>query len=219
MYFRCLASKALHRTLYHAEHFSFSQFQSSNLIILARTQLVLLSISNVLGAVLCLPKLWLPQGLEPPAKPSAKPAPNAAKPRAKPQPRVQSYLLPRWQPQSPPPPAANSAAEFTEMFCRIVGFLDSAELFCLVGFPGFCPATDSLLAPGLALLHPRQYIFLRITQNTTFFAISGYSCNAVNCMYSHGTLACNWPQCLCQRMGQFTASASTNQSPVGGGTL
>ena len=44
----------------------------------------LLAISNLLGAVLCLPRLCLPQGLEPIAKPPAKPAPKAAKPRAKP---------------------------------------------------------------------------------------------------------------------------------------
>jgi len=81
VYFRFLASKALHRTLYHAEHFSVSQFQPRMLIILTRTQLVLLSISNLLGAVLCLPRLCLPQGLEPTAKPPAKPAPKAAKPQ------------------------------------------------------------------------------------------------------------------------------------------
>eukprot|EP00670_Eutreptiella_braarudii_P029332 CAMPEP_0174380478 /NCGR_PEP_ID=MMETSP0811_2-20130205/123399_1 /TAXON_ID=73025 ORGANISM="Eutreptiella gymnastica-like, Strain CCMP1594" /NCGR_SAMPLE_ID=MMETSP0811_2 /ASSEMBLY_ACC=CAM_ASM_000667 /LENGTH=145 /DNA_ID=CAMNT_0015533361 /DNA_START=861 /DNA_END=1298 /DNA_ORIENTATION=+ len=52
-----------------------------------RTQLVL-SISNVLGAVLCLPRLCLPQGLEPTAsskaaQPRAKPSPmSAAKPAA-----------------------------------------------------------------------------------------------------------------------------------------
>ena len=82
--FRFLASKALHRTPRHAEHFSFSQFQPWMLIILTRTQLVLLSVSNVLGAVLCLPRLRLPQGLQPPAKPPAKPPPKAAKPCAKP---------------------------------------------------------------------------------------------------------------------------------------
>ena len=54
------------------------------LIILTRTHLVLLSISNVLGAVLCLPRLCLSQGLEPTAKPLAKPGPKAAKPRARP---------------------------------------------------------------------------------------------------------------------------------------
>ena len=52
VYLRSLASKALHRTLYHAEHFSVSQFQPWMLITLTRTQLVLLSISNLLGAVL-----------------------------------------------------------------------------------------------------------------------------------------------------------------------
>ena len=72
------------RTLYHAEHPSFSQFQPWMLITLTRTQLVLLSISNLLGAVLCLPRLCLPQWLEPPAEPPAKPAPKAAKPSAKP---------------------------------------------------------------------------------------------------------------------------------------
>ena len=71
-------------TLYHAEHFSVSQFQPWMLIILTRTQLVLFSISNLLGALLCLPRLCLPQGLEPAAKPPAKPDPRAAKPRAKP---------------------------------------------------------------------------------------------------------------------------------------
>ena len=99
MYFRFLASKALHRTLYHAEHLSVSQFQLWMLIILTRTQLVLLSSSNPLGAVLCLPRLCLPQGLVPTAKPPAKAAPKAAKPRANPQPRVQPNLLPRWQPR------------------------------------------------------------------------------------------------------------------------
>jgi hypothetical protein len=54
---------------------SVSQFQQWMLIILTRTQLVLFS------AVLCLPRLCLPQGLEPTAKP---PAPKAAKPGAKP---------------------------------------------------------------------------------------------------------------------------------------
>ena len=61
MYFSFLASKALHCTLYRAEHFRFPKFQPWMLIILTRTQLVLLSISNVLGAVLCLPRLWAPQ--------------------------------------------------------------------------------------------------------------------------------------------------------------
>ena len=84
MYFRFFASKALHHTLYHAEHFSVSQFQPWIMIILTCTQLVLLSISHLLGAVFCLPRLCLSQGLEPTAKPPAKPAPKAAKPRAKP---------------------------------------------------------------------------------------------------------------------------------------
>ena len=84
VYLRFLASNPLHRTLYHAEHFSASQCQPWMLIILTRTQLVLLSISNLLGAVLCLPRLCLPQGLQPTAKPPAKPAPKAAKPCAKP---------------------------------------------------------------------------------------------------------------------------------------
>ena len=84
VYFRFLASKALHRTPYHAEHFSVLQFQPWMLIILTRTKLMLLSIFNLLGAGLCLPRLYLPQGLEPTAKPPAKPAPKAAKPRAKP---------------------------------------------------------------------------------------------------------------------------------------
>ena len=52
MYFKFRASKALRRTLYHAEHFSVSQFQPRMLIILTRTQLVLWSISNLLEAVL-----------------------------------------------------------------------------------------------------------------------------------------------------------------------
>ena len=43
----------------------FFTFQPLMLVILTRTQLVLLSISNVLGAVLCLPRLCLPHGLEP----------------------------------------------------------------------------------------------------------------------------------------------------------
>ena len=51
--------------------------------------------------------------------------------------------------------------------------------------------TDALLAPGLAvqmcLLHLRQYISLCIMQNTAFLEISGCSCTAVNCMYSHGS--------------------------------
>jgi hypothetical protein len=67
VYFRFLASKALHRTLYHPEHFSVPQFQPWMLIMLTRTQLVLLSTSNLLGAVLCLPRLCLPQGLGPTA--------------------------------------------------------------------------------------------------------------------------------------------------------
>ena len=50
-------------TLYHAEHFSFSQFQPWMSIILTRTHLVLLSISNVAGAVLCLPRV--PQSVVP----------------------------------------------------------------------------------------------------------------------------------------------------------
>ena len=58
MYFRFLASKALPWTLYYAEHFSFLQFQPCMLIILTRTQVVLLSISNVLVAVLSLPRFW-----------------------------------------------------------------------------------------------------------------------------------------------------------------
>ena len=75
--------------LYHAQHVSVSLFQPWMLIILTQQQqLMLLSISNLLGAVLwavlCLPRLCLPQGLEPTAKPPAKPAPKAAKPRAKP---------------------------------------------------------------------------------------------------------------------------------------
>ena len=53
-----------------------------------------------------------------------------------------------------------------------------------------CGATDSPLAPGLAvqlcLLHPRQYISLCISQNTSCFGISGCSCTAVNPMYGHG---------------------------------
>ena len=52
----------------------------------------------------------------------------------------------------------------------------------------------------MCLLHPRKYISLCITQNTSFFAISGCSCTAVNCMYGHGSLACNWLQCACQRI-------------------
>ena len=58
-----------------------------------------------------------------------------------------------------------------------------------------------------------------LTTRTSFFAISGCSYTAVNCMYSHGSLACNWLRCACQRMGQFTASAPTNQRPSGSGTL
>ena len=46
---RFLVSKALHCTLYHAEHFSFSHFQPSMLIILTRTPQ--LPISNVLSTV------------------------------------------------------------------------------------------------------------------------------------------------------------------------
>ena len=82
-----------------------------------------------------------------------------------------------------------------------------------------CGTTDSPLAPGLAvqlcLLHPRQYISLWISQNASCFGISGCSCTAVNRMYGHGSLTCDWPRCACQRMGQFTASAPTNQSPFG----
>ena len=83
--------------------------------------------------------------------------------------------------------------------------------------------TDSPLAPGLAvqlcLLHPRQYISLCISQNASCFGISVCSCTAVNRMYGHGSLTCDWPQCACQCMGQFTASAPTNQSPFGRGML
>ena len=86
-----------------------------------------------------------------------------------------------------------------------------------------CGATDSPFAPGLAvqlcLLHPRQYISLCISQNTSCFGISGCSCTAVNRMYGHGSLTCYWPRCAYQRMGQFTASAPTNQSPFGRGML
>ena len=99
-----------------------------------------------------------------------------------------------WIQRHAPPPPPNSAAEFgefAELFGRVVGFLDSTELFCqYVGFPGFCPTTDSLLVPGLAvqmcLLHPRQHVSLCIAQNTSFFTISGCSCKAVNCMYAEG---------------------------------
>jgi len=58
-----------------------------------------------------------------------------------------------------------------------------------------------------------------MAQNTSCFGISGCSCTAVNRMYGHGSLTCDWPQCACQRMGQFTASAPTNQRPFGRGTL
>ena len=82
-----------------------------------------------------------------------------------------------------------------------------------------CGTTDSPLAPGLAvqlcLLHPRQYISLCISQNASCFGFLGCSCTAVNRMYSHGSLTCYWPRCACQPMGQFTASAPTNQSPFG----
>ena len=61
VYFRFLASKALYCTLYQAEHFSFSLFQPWILIILTCTQLEQLSIPNVLGAVLCLPRFWAHQ--------------------------------------------------------------------------------------------------------------------------------------------------------------
>ena len=71
----------------------------------------------------------------------------------------------------------------------------------------------------MCLLHPRKYISLCIKWNSSFFAISGCSCTAVNCMCGRGFLACNWPRCACQRMGQFTASAPTNQRPPGSGTL
>ena len=63
VYFRFLASQALHCVLYHAEHFHFSQFQPLMLIILTHTHLVLLSISNVLGAVECLPRILAPQSV------------------------------------------------------------------------------------------------------------------------------------------------------------
>ena len=77
-----------------------------------------------------------------------------------------------------------------------------------------CGTTDCPLAPGLAvqlcLLHPRQYISLCISQNASCFGISGCSCTAVNRMYGHGSLTCDWPQCACQCMGQFPASAPRN---------
>ena len=47
----------------HAEHFSFLHFQPWMWIILTHTHLVLLSISNVLGVVLYLPRFWPPQNL------------------------------------------------------------------------------------------------------------------------------------------------------------
>ena len=127
----------------------FLQFQPSMLIILTRTQLVLLPISNVRGAVLCLPRLCLLQGLEPPAKPSEKPAPKAAKPRAKPS--TKSAAKPAAQVAAtthPHPPFGSRIRRMCRLFCRIVGFLDPAELFYLfVGFSEFCPTTDSLFAP------------------------------------------------------------------------
>ena len=62
-----------------------------------------------------------------------------------------------------------------------------------------------------------------VVRNVTFFAMSGCSCPAVNCMYSHGSqdhqsLTCNRPRCS-QSMGQFLASRSTNKNPFWGGTL
>jgi hypothetical protein len=93
----------------------------------------------------------------------------------------------------------------------------STPVFILPGVLAF--TVCHLTLPRCVCLHPRKYISLCITQNTSFFAISGCSCTAVNCMYGHSSLACNWLRCACQRMGQFTASAPTNQRPFGCGTL
>ena len=54
---------------------------------------------------------------------------------------------------------------------------------------------------------------------TWCFGISGCSYTAVTRMYRHGSLTCDWPQCACQCMGQFTASAPRNQSRIGRGML
>ena len=56
-----LQISGIHCTVYFADHFSFSQFPPWMLMILTCTQLVLLSISNVLVAVWCLPRFWTPQ--------------------------------------------------------------------------------------------------------------------------------------------------------------
>ena len=86
---------------------------------------------------------------------------------------------------TPSPPRPAGSAELAALFCRRVGCLDDAALLCrFVGFPGFCPTTDSPPAPGWAvqrcLLHPRQCNSLCIAQTASFFATSGCSCTAVN---------------------------------------
>ena len=58
VYFKFLAWKALHCTLYHANHLVCRNF--SHEWRLTRTLLVLLSISNVQTAVLCLPRICAP---------------------------------------------------------------------------------------------------------------------------------------------------------------
>ena len=57
------AQRVMDRTLYHVEHFRFSQFQPWMSIILTCTHLVLLSISNFSGAVLCLSRFWARQSV------------------------------------------------------------------------------------------------------------------------------------------------------------
>ena len=132
VYFRFLASKALNCTLYHAEQFSVSQFQPCILSIWTRTQPVLLSISNLLGAVLCLPRLCLPQGLEPTAKPTAKPAPKAAKPRARP------------STKSAAEPAAHVAARSATGEAILVAPVEHVQLFSGSNTPARKSGTQSL---------------------------------------------------------------------------
>ena len=61
VYFRFFASKALHCTLYDADHFFAISAMDVDHIDMYSPGAV--SISNVLGAVLCLPRFWAPQSV------------------------------------------------------------------------------------------------------------------------------------------------------------
>ena len=65
---------------------------------------------------------------------------------------------------------------------------------------------------GVCCIQGNTFLYV-LSGTVRFFAISGCSCAG------YGSLACNWLRCACQRMGQSTASAPTNQRPFGCGTL